>query len=681
MKGYSFQELVNLAEAAVKRAGDTMTGNLTALKVLVSGAQGTEANALTRYDYFTRQLPERATRIPSGADLNTYQTAGFYYQDSNVDATSGSNYPTGLAGSLTVLKTAGVTQEYRVYGQSLTFKRGYYGGAWSAWQKVYDAANKPTAADVNAVSKAGDTMTGGLTINHSNSHINFGLVDGMRKWHLETITNKGFMVVESEVAEHTEFIPGGNLKVRGDLFSGSSKVYHQGFKPTAAEVGAVAKTGDTMTGNLSMSGNTEIRFTAFNHGTSIANGTGDGATQDKTNLQIKSWQGIGISPTAGLPAGMTMGQNSIWINARNGNISTIGDIFANQSLVSAAQGTQANALTRKDYVDGEIAKQVSRTGDTMTGNLTVPAVNLSGSQSSAPNTVTRKDYVDAELAKKLNLTGGTLTGNLTAPAVLVSSAQNTSVNALTRKDYVDYAIAAGDALKVSKAGDTMTGALHLSSSTFGTAGVSAGTTFNGMYGNARVPHIVESNTSGNTYAPALAARYTHNAGWAGIYSLGVLNYNAQSPGSFCVHHINSGGDQAFLWQFNGSSGDFTAPGSIFAESAQNNNGHALTRKDYVDGQVATRAPTTHTHTAAQGNADIVASGYGQIGTYALLKSLSSSNLGPGSILEGTSLQYVSCSGKDNYSAPSPGGTWKCLGIANSFKNSEGSGATLWVRIA
>ena len=51
MKGYSFQELVKLAEAAVRRAGDTMTGNLTAPKVLVSGAQGTEINALTRKDY------------------------------------------------------------------------------------------------------------------------------------------------------------------------------------------------------------------------------------------------------------------------------------------------------------------------------------------------------------------------------------------------------------------------------------------------------------------------------------------------------------------------------------------------------------------------------------------------------------------------------------------------------
>ena len=101
----------------------------------------------------------------------------------------------------------------------------------------------------------------------------------------------------------------------------------------------------------------------------------------------------------------------------------------------------------KGYSFQELVKlaeaAVKRAGDTMTGNLTTPKVLVSGAQGTEVNALTRKDYVDAELAKKLNLTGGTLTGNLTAPAVLVSSAQNTSANALTRKDYVDTAISDG----------------------------------------------------------------------------------------------------------------------------------------------------------------------------------------------------------------------------------------------
>ncbi|MGG5825947.1 pyocin knob domain-containing S74 family peptidase [Aeromonas salmonicida] len=50
----------NLPSAAtlgvVNKAGDTMSGNLTAPKVLVSAAQGTEANALTRKDYVDQKF-------------------------------------------------------------------------------------------------------------------------------------------------------------------------------------------------------------------------------------------------------------------------------------------------------------------------------------------------------------------------------------------------------------------------------------------------------------------------------------------------------------------------------------------------------------------------------------------------------------------------------------------------
>ena len=78
----------------------------------------------------------------------------------------------------------------------------------------------------------------------------------------------------------------------------------------------------------------------------------------------------------------------------------------------------------------------------MTGNLTAPKVLVSGAQGAEANALTRRDYVGTELAKKLNLTGGTLTGNLTVPVVLMSAVQQTSGDSATRKDYVDSAIAA-----------------------------------------------------------------------------------------------------------------------------------------------------------------------------------------------------------------------------------------------
>ena len=713
MKGYSFQELVKLAEAAVKRAGDTMTGNLTAPKVLVSGAQGTEVNALTRYDYFTSQLPKRATEIPGDADLNTYQTAGFYYQDSDADASNGSNYPIAAAGSLTVLKAAGVTQEYRVYSQSLTYRRGYYNGAWSAWQKVYDAGNKPTAAEVGALPYANEEVTSPVRFKSLSGLFTAGSWQPIEMGHLQGTPGTFHIDI------HTDGTVGAqDFRYRwsyfddlsyGALFSGNLKVDghihgHGGVIAGYGNIGQISINGDYATSSIA------FLYAGLNRFVTQLDASGHLATH-RYDILTGAYMS---TPHIIYSSGVTSMQDP---------------------RSHGPQGAAADALTRKDYVDGEIAKKVSKSGDTMTGNLTTPKVLVSDAQGTEANALTRRDYVTAELAKKLNLTGGTLTGNLTAPTVLVSSAQNTSVNALTRKDYVDSAIAAGDALQVSKSGDTMTGPLTIASPNAGLVLNPSGTPASYIIGlindvnnwfvgkgSASNDDITLQSYRHNTSVNLQSDRITVNKNIlvdasqslaANAYTRkdyvdaelakklnltgGTLTGNLTAPAVLVSSAQNTSANALTRKDYVDSaiaagdalqvskSGD-TMTGNLFApavlvSSAQNASPNALTRKDYVDGQVTTRAPTTHTHTAAQGNADIVASGYGQIGTYAMLKSLSSSNLGPGSTLEGNSLQYVSCSGKDNYAAPSPGGTWKCLGIANSFKNSEGSGATLWVRIA
>lgn len=93
-----------------------------------------------------------AMGIGGGADLNAYTAPGLYYQPANVQAQSGKNYPETVAGSLQIYKHAGITQIYRVYSNSRSYIRTLYNGVWSAWTKQYDAANKPSADDVDAVS-------------------------------------------------------------------------------------------------------------------------------------------------------------------------------------------------------------------------------------------------------------------------------------------------------------------------------------------------------------------------------------------------------------------------------------------------------------------------------------------------------------------------------------------------
>lgn len=90
--------------------------------------------------------------------------------------------------------------------------------------------------------------------------------------------------------------------------------------------------------------------------------------------------------------------------------------------------------------------------------------------------------------------------------------------------------------------------------------------------------------------------------------------------------------------------------------------------------------SVHTHTAAQANADIVASGHSQVGTYALLLSTVATDIAAGTTQAGSTLMYATCSGKHKTNRYATG-TWKCVGATSSYKDQEGSGITLWLRVA
>ena len=94
-------------------AGGTMTGDLTIpSKIIHSGDTNTylqfdtdrvriNAGGTTKFDTDVPYLKKGAD-IPGSADLNTYTSAGFYHQNANANAGSGSNYPVTAAGMLTV---------------------------------------------------------------------------------------------------------------------------------------------------------------------------------------------------------------------------------------------------------------------------------------------------------------------------------------------------------------------------------------------------------------------------------------------------------------------------------------------------------------------------------------------------------------------------------------------------
>ncbi|HHT8234679.1 phage tail-collar fiber domain-containing protein [Enterobacter hormaechei] len=155
----STSEALAATPKAVKAANDNANGRVPSGR-RINGHALTDDFNISAQDIFNGQ----AVAIGNAADLNAYTTAGMYYQPANAQAQTGRNYPEANAGSLEVYKHAGITQIYRIYNSSRSYIRTLYSGTWSAWVKQYDAANKPSPADINAVNKGGDAMTGGLKI-------------------------------------------------------------------------------------------------------------------------------------------------------------------------------------------------------------------------------------------------------------------------------------------------------------------------------------------------------------------------------------------------------------------------------------------------------------------------------------------------------------------------------------
>ena len=116
------------------------------------------------FDITPGDIFKLSTGIGGSADLNDFTAPGLYYQPANAQAQTGKNYPEANAGSLEVYKHAGLTQIYRIYSSSRSYIRTMYNGTWSGWTKQYDAANKPSPADIGAVNKGGDTMSGTLKV-------------------------------------------------------------------------------------------------------------------------------------------------------------------------------------------------------------------------------------------------------------------------------------------------------------------------------------------------------------------------------------------------------------------------------------------------------------------------------------------------------------------------------------
>jgi hypothetical protein len=133
----------NLVEDTTPQLGGTLDANGNTIdmgtNVITDTKVGHWDTAYGWGDHSTQGYFAKGSDIPSGADLNTYTTDGYYHQNSNANAAAGSNYPEDKAGMLVVYSDGVmVYQRYLIYDSTTNrYERGYYNGTWNSWKKLW----------------------------------------------------------------------------------------------------------------------------------------------------------------------------------------------------------------------------------------------------------------------------------------------------------------------------------------------------------------------------------------------------------------------------------------------------------------------------------------------------------------------------------------------------------------
>ncbi|HFO5363932.1 TPA: tail fiber protein [Escherichia coli] len=125
----STSETLAATPKAVKAANDNANGRVPSGRK-VNGKPLTNDVNVTSQDIFNDQSIE----IGANQNLDNYKTPGLYHQPANANTSAALKYPENLAGTLVVLKSAGITQIYYVYNTSRSYTRSQYStGDWTAW--------------------------------------------------------------------------------------------------------------------------------------------------------------------------------------------------------------------------------------------------------------------------------------------------------------------------------------------------------------------------------------------------------------------------------------------------------------------------------------------------------------------------------------------------------------------
>lgn len=197
--------------------------------------------------------------------------------------------------------------------------------------------------------------------------------------------------------------------------------------------------------------------------------------------------------------------------------------------------------------------------------MNVSGVGLSGSASFTANQVGDSTFTVTSNASSSNgastIVARDASGNFSANTITASLSGN-ATTATTATNQSGGTVSATTGAFSGQVTGRASGVDTVASFSATTAGGS----YASMWTRRGGPFTASVAHSGSSYAPYVNMVYNHNAGYEGLYSLGVLCESAANPGSFNLMHINSGGGAVVVWSFQGSTGNFTSPGNVTAYS-------------------------------------------------------------------------------------------------------------------
>jgi hypothetical protein len=379
----------------------------------------------------TRILTQKSD-IWGWVNLNTYTITGLYHQNTNANASSGTNYPVALAGMLEVVKDgAMVYQKYSTYDNAHNvYVRTYYNGTWYAWKKLFYSGdswdqiqdntidsseiqdNTLTASDLAPNSVGNSQLIDQPTVTQLN--ITAGNDNGIKFW-----GSNSYEIAMGDTANY-RYGPVTNYSIKMNMSNSAGRGWtwwRAGFVPLTA----LAAT----TGNFQTAGSVRAEWGFNVDGTTVIDGSAwliwDRIQQgsiDGSEIQDNTLTAADIAADA--IGASELGNNSVASANIIDSTITTNDILNNTITTNDILN---NTITETDISDSFVARNsqlldgidsTSFVRDTW--NETIAGIKTFSSPiiwqtPTAGNHLTTKNYVDTLVTQGVTWKGPVETGN------------------------------------------------------------------------------------------------------------------------------------------------------------------------------------------------------------------------------------------------------------------------------